>query len=303
MSSQSREGFLRALSALASAADAPLVRAADDTGDLLRRGLTVTGFNLLETFIAARLDEIADYLNGGQVQFIDLPDALQTRAIRNTLEIAAARLRRMSKAPEDLRPFARQVGRSLVAVDRSLALSSFTWLWPGSNLGPSDYAAILKAFHVAKPWEDVDAIGLRLGLASSSLNTLEDLVRERHKCAHEALYGVTPIWLRTVPPRVLALGMSFDALVSVAAHRLRVGEPVFLADDKAMTAASVGLRFVRERVSGAAEVVEHAKRASRVDADPDALFAAAASRCKPGDLLVRQTLTGETIDWSIPAVS
>jgi hypothetical protein len=306
MAAKSREAFVRALGAFTQAADAPLVRAADDTGDLLRRGLTVTGFNLLETFITSRLEEIAGYLNGGQANFTDLPELLQRRAIRNTLEIGATRMKRMGKAAstEDLRGFARTVGGSIAAVDRSLSLSAFTWLWQGSNLAAPDYAAILRAFHVGEPWTQIDAIALRLGFSNSGLEQgLIDLARERHKCAHEALYGVTSIWLRTVPPRVLALGIGFDSLVSVAATRLRAGESKFIADDKAMSGVDVGLRYVRERVSGAAEIAEGATRASHLGADPDALFAAAAARCKAKEVVVRQTRAGGIVDWAIPSVN
>src|SRR3712207_3767774 len=104
MASPARGAFMQALTAFSAVADTAAVRAADDAGDLLRRGLTVSGFNLLETFIAGRLGEIAAYLNGGTVQFVDLPDSLQRRAIRNTLEIATSRARRIGSTLADLRP-------------------------------------------------------------------------------------------------------------------------------------------------------------------------------------------------------
>jgi hypothetical protein len=304
MASASRDALLRALLAFSRAADAPAVRASDDMGDLLRRGLTVTGFNLLETFVSTRLGEVAGYLNGGSVQFMDLPDALQARAIRNTLEIARGRARRMGKDLNDLRPFSRDVGTALAAVDRTLALSPYTWMWQGSNMGVSDYAAILRAFHVDRPWQALDNVAARLGFTSPDLETaLSDLARERHRCAHEALYGVTSMWLRTVPVRVLTLAVALDALISVAATRLRAGERAFLEDDKAMVPPYVGLRYVQERRAGAAEVVEGRRRASRVDPDADKLFAEATSRCSSADVLVRQTITGSLVDWVVPAVS
>lgn len=304
MPSVARTAFLRAAAAFTAVADTPAVRAPDDAGDLLRRGLTVSGFNLLEAFIAARLGEIATYLNGGSVQFVDLPEALQSRAIRNTLEIATSRARRMGRTMTELRPLARDVGGSLAAVDRALQLSTFTWLWQGSNMAVNDYAAILRSFHVDKPWQEGNTLAARLGFQSPDLeSSLTDLTRERHKCAHEALYGVTAIWLRSVPVRLVALAISFDALVSVAATRLRAGEAGFFADDKAMTASGVVFRYLRERPTGAADMPEGARRAYRVSGDANALYAAAASRCRIHDVLVRQAVAGNVVDWLVPAVS
>jgi hypothetical protein len=303
VSSPARDSFLTALAAFRQSADEPAVRGSDTSADFLRRGLTVAGFNLLETFISQRLEECATFLNSGHVQFLDLPERLQRQAIINTIRVAAARLRR----PEDdiavLRTFSRDVGDSLAAVGTSLQLSSMTWLWEGSNMPPAHYHDTLKRFHVDRPWNTGADLAGRLGFVQPDLeDALRNLAAERHKCAHEPLYGVTSLWLRSIPNRILALAAVFDVLVSAAAVQLRSGDAAFIADDAWLTRTRIVLRFVRERATGAAEVLEGRSRARRVSKDADALFREAVGRASSGETVVRQDLHGQLVTWDTPPI-
>lgn len=303
MASSARDAFLTGLDALKGAVDLEPVRNADNTGDFIRRGLTVASFNLLESFIASRLEEVATFLNAGHAQFLDLPERLQRQSILNTVRVANGRLRRYRGDLNGLRSFARHLGASLTAVDRNLHLSEMTWLWEGSNLAMEDYANILRLFHVPEPWLTAKTIAERVGFGSLDLKAaLEDLVRERHLCAHEALHGVTSIWLRTVPERLLVLASALDVLVSVAAVQMRTGQSAFLSDEKWLAEVKVQLRFVRERAAGAGEYLEGRTRANHVAVDVDALMAAAAGRCGDSEAIIRTSIAGTLVDWAVPAL-
>jgi hypothetical protein len=263
----------------------------------------VGGFNLFETFVAQRLDECANYLNAGHVQFLDLPEKLQRNSILNTVRVANFRLRRPDEDLDALRAFSREVGSSLAAVDRSLQLSAMAWLWDGSNMAANNYAGILRQFHIFEPWRTGSLLADRLGFGQADLeDALTDLVRERHNCAHEALYGVTALWLRSIPNRILLLASVFDILISLACVQLRSGDTAFLENEGWLTNARVGLRFVRERAKGAAEIVEGRSRASRVLTDADQLFRDAVARCSSGEALVRQDHRGQVLTWTVPSI-
>jgi hypothetical protein len=127
-------------------------------------------------------------------------------------------------------------------------------------------------------------------------------VRERHNCAHKPLYGVTALWLRSIPNRIVALASVFDILVSLACVQLRSGDTDFLQDSDWLTDGRVKLRFVRERTKGAAEIVEGKSRASHVLNDPDQLFRDAVARALDGEAVVRQDRLGQVITWTIPSI-
>ncbi len=310
MSSPARDAFLSGRASLQTALDQPFVRAADATGDFIRRGLTVAAYNLLETFVADRLTELTAHINGGHTQYVDLPDALQRSAITNTLRVSARRQRRVTSDLNSLRAFAGEVGTSLAAVGRTIKLSPFTWLWEGSNMEAGDVSRALRLLHSDPPWESVRRLAGRLGFAVADFSgtpidygvELDRLASERHACAHDSTYGVSTIWLRSVPELILRYAISFDILASVSAQLLRDGHGDFLKDTKWMRDSRVTVRIVRERRKDYGEYKENIARAKHVDNDGDILFAAACARAERTEAVVRLSITGEVVTWAIPFV-
>lgn len=310
MSTTSRGDFLNGIAALRTAVTESAVTAPDATGLFIRRGLTVASYNLLETFVSDRLGELADRINTGHTQFLDLPERLQKRAIRNTLEVANTTARRTRSDVSTLRSFSAQVGESLSATGATLRLSKFTWLWAGSNMGPDDLKDALRFLHVDSPFESMRKISARLGYPTTDAagvavnfnDELKALVNERHECAHNASHPVTTVWLRAVPSWIVKYAITFDILASRAALLLRNGDSQLLSDDKYVNDQSVVIRFVRERADDYAEVVEGNVRATATAEDRELLYAAARGRCVDTQVLVEMTLAGEPVRWDIPHI-
>lgn len=270
----------------------------------------VSAYNLLETFVAERLGELAAHINGGTTQFLDLPERLQRRSITNTISVANAQQRWGNLEIVELRAQSAAIGSSLSAVGNTLELSPLTWLWPGSNMGAADFATALSFLHVKKPWDDVRRLAGRMGFpvvdpAGNPLDYSTDLTalaKERHRCAHVAGYGITTVWLRSVPDRVMRYAVTFDGLASASANRMRKGDPPILNDEKWMTDAKIALRFVRQRARDFAEFVEGGTKAFRRGTDFDSVWVAAQGRCGAMEVLARQTAGGGVVDWCIPSV-
>jgi len=311
MVSPARENFLTGLNAFGAACDEPAVIAASEVGGFLRRGMTVAAFNLLETFLDDRLQELAHHVNGGATQFLDLPERLQKRSISQTLEVANARLRRGSYTVNELRAFSGTVGQSLSAVGSAMSVSPFTWLWSGSNVTADDLTTMLSFFQVDRPWDSVRHLAAELGFVTidaegDPLNLKDDLqalAAERHRSAHVASHAITSLWLRAVPDRILRLAIALDILVSSGAHLLRTGDSNVLAGKKWDPTERISIRFVRQRTRDFAEFVGSSKKAYRVSHDGDRLYADATGRCAQLEVAVRQSISREIVAWSIPAVS
>lgn len=306
MSSPSRTALLHGLEGLRAASLEPVVRGSNPAGEILRRGLAVSSYNLLETFVEGRLHELANYINQGTLHFSDLPDMLQKRATRTALEVGTSRIKRM--AEPDVRNFIRGVGESVAAIDGPIKLSPLTWLWPGSNMGASDFAGILRSFHVKTPWTEVDALSLALGLPATSSSTLsaesqfKDFVRERHSAAHNPSHHVSNLQIPLSIDLLTKFAVAFDVFASVAAQALKQGTPGYLVDEN-WTPGRVGFRQIRERSNDWAEFSATGSTAYRVGKDLHGVTVGAASRCGASDALVVLKASGEVHDWSIPAVS
>lgn len=310
MSSTARDQFLANHRAFADAVDESIVLASDAKGDFLRRGLAVAAFSLLETFIEDRLAELVSHINGGATQFINLPQRVQKQAIVNTVEVFRGRIRRLSSDMTLLRAMSRSVGSSLTAVGRSMALSPYVWLWNGSNMRPNDFHDALRLFHVQDPWRNCLTLTGRLQFpvvqASGPIDLRQELallLQERNRCAHEAGYGVTPIWIRALPNLILRYAIAFDSFASVAADAIRKGNTAYLADENYLASTRVSLRFVKERRSGDyAEIMEGRVRAARVHKDPEDVFRVALGKCGGSEVLVQLTAAGQVVKWAIPVV-
>ena len=310
MTSLAREAFLSGLAAFQESLDEPRVLGKDDVGLFLRKGLTVAAYNLLETFVSSRLDELAGHVNGGVSQFLDLPEKLQRRAIVNSIQVGKSQISRAGIDLRELRTFSESLGKSLSAVNASLKISSLTWKWQGSNMGVDDYHAALRYFHVKNPWESVRLLAARLSFPTvdylgdpiDQKQDLKELLMERHRSAHEPSTSVTALWLRTVPERILKYAVTFDLLASVAANLLRVGDSQMLSNEEYVDSKLISVRFVKARAKGFAEMLEGNTRASRVGDSLPTLLAAASTRCTQQQVLIEQSITGMTVTWSIPSV-
>ena len=308
MVSVARNNFLESLSAFDLALDNPAVVAGDKTGEFFRRGLTVAAFNLLETFIENRLTELTAKINNSYLQFSDLPEKLQRRAITNSLTVGNTRVRRLSRELPELLDFANSLGSSISAVQGTLNISPFTWLWSESNLRASALASALKLLHVDKPWENLRELAARLSFnvapnAGSPIDLSTDfdsLLEERHQCAHVATHNVTTIWIRSVPERILRCAITFDAFASISANLLQTANTQYLSDPSWVDASKISIRFIRERTHDFAEFKEHGVRALRKGPDGQYLFDDARSRCAPNEMLVWQSNTNSILRWAIP---
>lgn len=277
------------------------MRAADPAGEILRRGLAVSAFNLLETFIEGRLHEVTAHINQGHLHFADLPEGVQKKATRGLLDLASARVRRMPGG--DVRSFVQGIGDSLSAVNGGVNLSSLMWMWPGSNMAAADYATVLRSFHVEQPWAAVGSLSARIGMAVGDPQAdLVEFAQQRHRAAHDSSHQVSNLWIPLAIDHVVKFAVALDVFVSVGGAALKRGDPDFLENSN-WTGTVIGIRHVRERKRDWAEFTESGKSAFRRGTDQHAVTMDAAGRCSATDLLVITDIGGQIVDWSVPAVS
>ena len=302
MSGDARHAFLAGLAALRQSLDSPLVSAGDAVGAFLRRGLTIVSYNLLETFVADRLEEVAGYVNGGIAHFSDLPDKLQRAASADVLRFASFRVQRGGMDQPAIIAFTTTVGQSLAASSGPVRLSSLTWQWAGSNMGPEDLRRALRLFHVESPWRTIETLAARIGSAITDPETiLTGLLRERNNSAHQSSYQVSNLWIRAVPHQLQVIAMCFDISVSISAQEMHLGHRDFLENDNWMSPARVKFRFVQERRREWAEISEGNSKATKVDTDKNAVMkSAVGSAMGKNQVVIAKDLTLQPLDWIYP---
>lgn len=310
MSSPARANFIQGIASLDETLEESWTTESTPRGAFVRRGLTVASFNLLETFLIERLDEIAKYLNGGNILYSELPPKLQLPAARSAIEVAANRVRRIESA--ELRDLVLDLSSSLTSPTGSqVYFSSLSFLWKGSNMGDDDYRSILSKFHVTDPYAKVRELTGRLGFPVLSATTndplvlrdeLKQLATERHRSAHESSHSVSTMWLKTVSGTLLRFGVGFDVLASIGAENLRSVNRAYVEDEAWNEAAKIDLKVVVDRGRDFAVVSDFGGRAKKVGSDGDELFRKVSRGGGANLVVARLDAAKRLTDWAIPNV-
>lgn len=310
--SLARKAFLEGVTSLEETLEEPWAVESTSRGAFVRRGLTVASFNLLETFILERLDEIAFHLNTGNLLYAELPDQLQLKAARNAIEVANSRLKRSDQ--NEISQLVIDLSKTLTSLHQSpVSFSALSWAWSGSNMSVDGYASALRRFHVQKPYDRVREVAGRIGFQitdttdGSALDLsqqLAELAKNRHGSAHNSTYAVSTMWLKTVGKKLLQFGSSFDILASIGALNLKAATADYYANSGWTTADRATFHFILERRQDFALLSEiNSRRARRVSNNGDDLFRIASRSPKLNDVIVRLDQNNRLVDWTIPTIS
>ena len=220
-----------------------------DPSQLLRNGLAVVAFALLEDFIRRRTRELVSLLPGSR-SFSDLSDQLKTASRQGALRAGLFHARRIAEQGNDPQAFLVSVAEDVASTPSSEpTLSPWSLGFSGSNLGPDELLAILKALRITGSWDCLNRLAQRAGSGGLSVEeSFRTLTKRRHHAAHEGSASVPLSDLEGAPDQVLATALSFDAVCSTAVER-------FLSGSSTPTSHSdVDMIFLR--VSGGTRLME-----------------------------------------------
>jgi|GEM_PF-3093938 len=306
MASHARESFLKGIRALEDLCTEPVATEASDRGGVLRRGLVVTAYNLLETFVMERTTELLRHAETGPTHFADLSDGQKKRALRNTLQVASRRVLRGDWDLSSLGQLAGELGASLNQ-SGGLGLHPYAFLWDGSNMSPEDLRSTLRMWHVASPFEQLLILSSRLGfdtsdpLSPGQISLKEDLsalMTMRHKCAHDSSSLISGLELRAIPNRILRVAAPFDVLASSGAQHLREGTREYFMNDDAVDARGIDIRVIEKRANSWALMRKSGVAAHRVLPTAEPLVALACSQASSHGVVVVRNLQRELLTWT-----
>lgn len=225
--SAARESFLSSLCSLEDAIELDSVRGGTPAAALLRKGLAVTSFNILEGFIVNRWREFADYLNRSTLSFEDLPASMKQDILRKTLTNAASKLRWSALAGDALDEFVEPLANQFSLGASRSVLSEYS-LSGGSNVSGEDVKSSLAMLGANDPWGQMTELVEKLGIGSSDTNgntvnlsmVYKDLSETRNGAAHDPDSTISYVFLRSLVPKVRQIALGYDIIGSAAATHL-----------------------------------------------------------------------------------
>lgn len=304
---RAREEFLDRLTGLRSTSTQPYIVDLDPShhehnarARLLRNGLAVMGFTILEDFVRQRVGETTTFLAGVDVNFDDFPQKLRRSLTRGALS-ATLNLERTIDNVEDRVAFlmdeARVVGSSNSTVR---SFSRYAFGWDRSNISADNVSHALSAFGVNRPWMQIDGLMRRFGFGVPDAQTeFINAAKRRHAAAHDPEANIQPTDIQSFSRAATGLAVSVDALISECTRRFQARDAEFIAQSAFVEANSILLRYLQEG-SGLRwkEVHEGGTRAYRVHGDyRTAVRDAHARALRNREFLVVINNTGFVTDW------
>jgi hypothetical protein len=189
----------------------------NSVANLLRKGMSIVGFNILEDFIKNKCYESLDLLSASGIQYLNLPVMLQELAIVEALKSLNFQANILKKDGKDYMSVIRQEAKKIASATLSpYSLSKYTLLSSGSNVSANEVVDFLKAFGIKGGWLQLKGVSDAIGggipdLASAFHNASE----RRHSSAHSASFLYNTSWLSNLKSEVLAICAAVDILISV----------------------------------------------------------------------------------------
>ena len=278
----------------------------NNTARLLRNGLAVVGFAILEDFLRSRLAEILARVGNSHIPFDELPEPLRDAAVLGAARALAHFGELKRRQGEDYVSFVQNHSQLIAStVSSSYEISGMALGWTGANLSDGDIKEIMRAFRIKDGWGNIDIVAKRVGLASPShREAFSQAAVRRHKAAHSARTDTEVSHLVSFVPQAIGIALGFDALMSRSLKRLLEHDSAYLADSGQVQASDVQTRFIDPTACNWREIKEGAKRAvSRGEVKEDLIKKCLARPDARDDVVIVRDSSLRPSNWMIQNVA
>jgi len=268
---------------------------------ILRNGIAVIGFSILEHFIRERTGEILQAFGRVRVPFDELPSRLQSIATIGAIRGVSFR----QKFHDDPTGFT-QAEASVIAssLGTRYQISKYSVGWDNSNLSIKDVDTIFSAFGIDGGWTIVDAIAKRLDLSiPSAKESFKNAADRRHNAAHNVATVIQPSHLEAYDREAYAIAVGFDMVMTKAYQRVYEADRGYLDEKVKITLSDIATRIVKHVHSKWKEFVEGKRRAVRAADTRQAVWLDARRRAKAnGEFLTCIDADGFPCEWEFPGL-
>lgn len=182
------------------------------TARLLRQGLAVSSFALLETYLFSKFEDIIAKVGRTTLTYNSFPADLRHFLTIDALQGLLTKIKQVEKS--NRQSFADQHIPTISGfLSTPPTFTSFGFSPTGSNIGHEDIKKGFSALGVIDPWRKLAAIASAIGAGRISLETdYRTLASARHRSAHNPQTNVPTADLQTNIQIAITLGIAFDIL-------------------------------------------------------------------------------------------
>ena len=224
-----------------SAGDTPHNRSAA----LLRKGLGIVIFNILEDFIKERTVEMFTSVSSSLTSFSYLPKELQEAATLGALRGLSNKAALEKKAQGNWLGLIHTESMNINSTSQvnGFTISPFSLMSEGSNIYAEDIPKAMKCLNIDGGWDTLQKISTLVNGGIPDLKqSYINISTRRHRAAHVASFDYEHGWLKDAINEIFAIALSFDIALTCRCRELHSKPAVALM--KSSIVSSLSCRFL-----------------------------------------------------------
>lgn len=269
---------------------------------MLRNGMAIIGFTILEDFIKKRVGEILKGIGSTTVSFNSLPLKIREAATVSALRGIQNRADTLKRNAEDHIAFIQNETFFISSTKEPIyEISEFALGWDKSNISADDIAAFLNIFNVKDGWPAIQQISSAISITLlNSKEIFKNAASRRHKAAHNAAADSLYTELQEFVSQAKVIALGFDSLLSKSLNHIENNNVSFLSERTKTEFNQLKFRFIIEDNGRWKEFRPTITRAIKVERLLSALRPAALVRARNNkEILIIKSARNQLIDWDI----
>jgi len=228
---------------------------------MLRNGMAIVGFTILEDFIKKRTGEILKEIGSTGINFNNLPDKLKDAVTVGALKGIQNRAEVLKNNTEDYIGFIQNETLFISSTKNSVfELSEYSIGWNKSNLSSQDISKFLSVFNVQGGWNAIRDISTSINVSLTNPSEIfKNAATRRHKAAHNVLADSLLSDLEDFVSQSKVIAFSFDILLSQSLKHIKDNTPLLVTNFNQLS-----FRFILQDQATWKEYTNNFNRAYRV---------------------------------------
>jgi len=191
--------------------------------NLLRKGIGIVAFNILEGFIKNKSVESLNFLSTSRIQFNDLTEYLKNSSIYDALNSLNYHSRILKKdGVSDWKTVIQEEALKISSTKNNVfELSKYSLVYSGSNISSEEVTNFIKAFGMNNGWGFLKTISDSIGGGIPDLaQAYKNAADRRHSAAHTANFQYNHAWLANLKNEIIAIAASIDIAITARCRQV-----------------------------------------------------------------------------------
>ncbi len=215
---------------------------------MLRNGMSIIGFTILEDFIKRRIGEILKIIGTTGCTFNSLPEKLKEDVTFYALKGINSRAETLKRNSEDYITFIQNETGFISSTKNSVyELSEYSIGWDKSNLNSKDISDILGTLNVEGGWNSIQRLSSIINC--SILNpdqVFKNFAMNRHKAAHNTDADSLLTDLESFIEQSKIIAFCFDSLICKSLSYIRSNNINFLSLTLKTKPLDIKIRYLNQ---------------------------------------------------------